>query len=115
MFRDHVTVDAQKDINHGECDALIAIDERMVLDQAFQERRSFVNERIVISGLRTMQSRLERACITNSRGAAVATDQLLVEKKSIGHRDVFRHLASDRYNSSCAFRLSSKASRTLRR
>src|SRR5207248_9992491 len=48
-------------------------------------------------------------------GAAVARDQFFLEKERIGDRDVFRHLASERYSSSRSLRLSRKASSRFRR
>ena len=49
------SVDAQEDVDHGECHALVAIHERVILNEAFEKRRGLVNNRVVVSGLRSMQ------------------------------------------------------------
>src|SRR6185312_6132025 len=51
-----MAVDSQKNIDHGKRDPLVAIDEWMVLNEAFHERCSFVNEGVVVTGLRSMKS-----------------------------------------------------------
>ena len=91
-----MAVDSQKYVNHGEGNTLVAIDERVILNEAFDESGSLMNDRIVVAGLRSMQSRFEGTGVANTGRAAVTFDQLFVEEKRVSGRDVLRHLASDR-------------------
>jgi hypothetical protein len=50
-------VDPQEDIDYGKRDPLVPIDERMVLNEALEERRRLVDERVVVAGLRAVQRR----------------------------------------------------------
>src|SRR6266480_7758583 len=104
--REYVAVDSQEDIDHGESDSFVAVDERMVLNETFQECCGFVDDRVVVTSLRSRQCRFERSGVANARSAAVALNQYFVEEKSVCRRDVLRHLASDRYSSSRSLRLS---------
>src|SRR5207302_8747576 len=52
---DRIAVDSQKDVDHSKRNSLVAIHKGMVLKEAFQERGSLVNERVVVTGLRPMK------------------------------------------------------------
>jgi len=101
-----MAVDSQENIDHGKRYPLVAVDEWMVLNEAFQERCSFVNEGVVVTGLRSMKSGFERADVAYASSAAVTLDQLFVKEERVSGRDVLGHLANDRYNSSRSLRLS---------
>lgn len=101
-----VAVNSEKNIDHGEPDPFVSIHERVVLNQAFQKRGGLMNQSVVIPRLRTMQSRFQRTRIADARRAAVTLDQLLMKEERIRCRDVLRHFAKDRYNSSRSLRLS---------
>src|SRR3982074_148771 len=112
---DSEAIDAQKDVGPRKSNPFVAIHEWMVLHETLQESGGLMNDRVVVAGLWPMQGRFERAGITDSRGTAVALDQLFVEEEGVGQTDILGHLASDRYNSSLSATLSWNASSTLRR
>src|SRR5580704_12403370 len=103
---DRIAIDSQKHIDDGERHPLVTIDERVVLNETFQQRGRLMNERVVVPGLRSIQRGLERARISHARRAAIPLDQLLMEEERISSSEVLRHLANDRYNSSRSFKLS---------
>src|SRR5258708_2617372 len=53
---DRIAIDSQKDIHHSKRDPLVAIYEGMVLNEAFQERGGLMNESVVVTCLRPMES-----------------------------------------------------------
>jgi hypothetical protein len=65
--RDARTVDGEKGISDGKSRALIAVDERMVLREAFPQRGSLLDQVDIISRLGTIQGRFEQ---TRSRTPA---------------------------------------------
>jgi len=50
--RETHAVDREKGVNGGKRSTLVAIDERMILREAFPERRGFLNQVCVVAGLR---------------------------------------------------------------
>ena len=91
---DRIAVDAQEDIYHGKCNSLVAVDEGVILHEAFKERGRLVNDGVVIARPRPMKGGFKRTGVAYAGGSAVAINQLLVEKQRIGGGDVFGHLAS---------------------
>jgi hypothetical protein len=77
------TVDSQKDVDHGKRHPFVAINEGMVLDEAFEQRGSLMDQRVVVAGLRPVQRGFEGARITDPRRAPVALNQLTMEKERI--------------------------------
>ena len=57
---DLVPVDSQENIHDCERNTLVAVYERMVLHQAFEERSRLVNDRVVVARLRASTTRSPR-------------------------------------------------------
>src|SRR5579883_1847064 len=93
---DLLPIDAQEDIHHGKCDALVTINERMLLHQTLHERSSFLNDCCVVPGLRPMERSLERTHVAHPRRTAVTLDQDGMKEECIRGRDVLPHSASER-------------------
>ena len=77
-----IAVDPQEHIGHRKSDSFVAIYERMVLDETLEERRRLMNERVVVTGLRSMKGGLECTGVANAGIAAVALDQDFVKKRA---------------------------------
>lgn len=97
--RDAQAVDREKGIGRGEGDALVAVDEGMVLREAFPKGRRFLDEVGVITGLRAEQGGFEQAEVADASGAAVAFYLVVVDGERFGKREVIGHSASFLYRS----------------
>lgn len=72
-------VQAQEGIRDEKRDALVAVDERVVQEQGFKQRRSHFGNVIVIAGLRPEQRTLEKAPVANALATAESLDQPFVD------------------------------------
>ncbi len=91
-----ITVDTQKNVDDSKGDSFVAVHEGMILNQAFQKSRRFLNDGFVVPRLRAMQTRLQRANISDAGRSAIALDELLMKEECVRSRDVLGHLANER-------------------
>src|ERR1700687_4025049 len=83
----------QEDIGGGESDALVAVEEAVVVCERFHQRRRFFFERVVIAGLRTKNGGLNRTLIADTVETAEQLDQSMLHPVAFRHRQVIGHLA----------------------
>ena len=93
---DSIAIDSEEHVGTRERNSLVAVDERVILDQALKERSGLVNDSVVVAGLGTVEGSFERSDVTNALRSAVTFDQLLMKEQSVCGRDVLGHLANDR-------------------
>ena len=67
---DKIPVQAQKIISDEECDALVAVDEWVIVGQASHNGGGFLNQAIVLANLRSQNGRLQSSQVQNSVCAA---------------------------------------------
>src|ERR1700693_6478891 len=60
------SVDGERGIHRGESRALVAVDERMILRQAFPQRGGFLNQVGVITGLRPVKGGFQKSWISET-------------------------------------------------
>lgn len=70
------------------------------LHKALKEGGGLMDDGIAVGGLRPIQCSPEHSQTTDTVHATVRCDQLFVKEKGVRRRNVLRHLASARYNSS---------------
>jgi hypothetical protein len=85
----------QEDIGGSEGDALVAVEKPMVIAERFHERGRFFFDGVVIAGLRTENSGLNRALIANTVEAAEQFDQSILHAVDFRYRKVVRHLLGE--------------------
>ena len=71
-------VASQEDIGGGESDALIAVEEAVIVAERLHQRSRFFFDGVVIAGLRTENSGLNRGLIANTVDAAKQFDQSML-------------------------------------
>ena len=86
------SVPPQKDVGGSERDALITVDEAMVVAQRLHQSGCFFLEGIVIADLRTKNGGLNRALIADTVETAEYLDQSILHPVDFRHREVIRHL-----------------------
>ena len=64
----------QENIGGGESDTFITVEEPVVFAKRLHQRRSFLFERVVISGLRTKNGGLDRALVADTMETAEHLD-----------------------------------------
>lgn len=111
---DLVSVDAEKHVCGREGHTLVAIYERMIDRQTFEECSGFGDDISVIACLRAKQGGFQRSGIAETGCSAIALNQRRMHSQHIGYGEVIsrRHFASSRYNSSNSPRLCPNASIT---
>src|SRR5713226_7422102 len=72
--RETGAVDGKKSVGHGKGRPLVAVDEGMVLRQAFPERCSLLDQIAIIAGLRAIECCFQQAAIPDAVGTAIAFD-----------------------------------------
>jgi hypothetical protein len=84
----------KEDIGGGECDAFIASDEAeaVVVAERFHQGGCFFFDGIVIPGLRTKNSGLNRAFIADTMYTAKQLDQSMLHPVDFRYRKIIRHL-----------------------
>src|SRR5579863_4284416 len=85
----------QEDIGGGEGDALVAVEEAVVITQRFHQCSRFFFDGIVIAGLRTKNGGLNSARIADTMDTAEHFDQSMLHPVDFRHRKVIRHLLGE--------------------
>ncbi len=67
-------VDGAKSIRGGESCPLVAVDDGMILREAFPECGGFLDQAGVIAGLRPVEGGFQQPLISDALGAAIAFD-----------------------------------------
>src|ERR1035438_4471954 len=91
--------------------ARLTIHERMVLRQTLPKRSRFLNQIVVVTGLRPRQRGFEGATIPNAKGAPEFRDQSRVNGDHLVNVRIIGHWARRRRSSGCRSMNSSTASR----
>jgi hypothetical protein len=89
------TVAPQEDISGCECDALIAVDEAVIVAERIHQRRRFFFDGVVIAGLQTKNGGLNGALIADTMETAEQLDQSMLHPVDFGYRKVVRHLLGE--------------------
>jgi len=89
-------VDGEKRIGRRKGRALVAVNERVILSQAFPKRGGFLDEIDIVAGFRPKQRRLQMPGTPDSRSAAVAGYLIRVHREHFGQGEVVGHFASFR-------------------
>ena len=92
--RDAHAIDREKSIGRGEGDPLIAVDEGMVLREAFPEGRRLLDQVGVIARLGPEKGGFQQARIAHAGGSAVALYLVVVDGEHFGEGEIVRHSAS---------------------
>jgi hypothetical protein len=88
-------VASQKDIGSGESDALIAIEEAVVIAERLHQRGRFFFDGVVLDDLRTKNGGLNGALIADTMEAAGHFDQSMLHSVDFSYRKVNRHLLGE--------------------
>jgi hypothetical protein len=84
------TVVSQEDISGSEGDALVAVDEAMVVGERLHEGCRFLFDTAVIPRLRTKIGGLHSTLIADTISAAQQLDQSMLQSVDFGHRKELR-------------------------
>src|SRR5208282_1448137 len=90
---DGKAVAPQEDIGGGESDALVAIEEAVVVRERLHQRSRFFFEGVVIADLRTKNGGLNRAFIADAMETAEHLNQAMLHSVDFRYRKIIRHLA----------------------
>jgi hypothetical protein len=82
----------QEDIGGGESDALIAVEEAVIVAEGLHQRGRFFFEGVVIADLRTKHGRLNSALIAETMDTAEYLEQSILHTVDFRYRKVIRHL-----------------------
>ena len=85
----------QEDIGGGEGDALIAVEEAVVVSKRLHQRSRFFFDGVVISGLRTKNGGLDSALVADTMETAEHFDQSMLHPVDFRYREVIRHLLGE--------------------
>ena len=88
-------VASQKDISSSERDALIAVEETVVIAERLHQRGRFFFDGVVIAGLRTKNGGLNSALIADTMETAEHFDQSMLHPVDFSYRKVIRHLLGE--------------------
>jgi hypothetical protein len=88
-------VPPQEDIGGSESDALITVEEAMVVAERLHQRGSFFFDGIVIADLRTKNGGLNSALIADTMETAEHLDQSMLHPVDFRYREVIRHLLGE--------------------
>jgi hypothetical protein len=80
---EHAAVDAVEHVHHRERDPLVAVDERVILDQALEQRGGLLDDVAVVAGPGTEQRGLERTEVTDPGRTTELLDEDLVEGEDL--------------------------------
>jgi len=92
FYLDIKAVPAQEDIGCGKSDALIVVEEAVVVAKRLHQRCRFFVEGIVMASLRTKDSGLNSTLIADTMKTAEQLDQAMLHPVDFGYREVIRHL-----------------------
>jgi hypothetical protein len=84
---------AQENIGCGESDALIAVEETMVVSERLHQGGRFFFYGVVIPGLRTEYGGLNSSLVADTMETSEQLDQSMLHPVDFRHREVIRHLA----------------------
>ncbi len=82
----------QEDVGGGEGDALVAVEEAVVVAERLHKRGRFFFDGVVIADLRTKNSGLNSALIADTMETAEQLNQSMLHPVDFRYRKVFRHL-----------------------
>ena len=85
----------QENIGGGESDALIAVEEAVVVAERLHQRGRFFFDGVVIAGLRTKNGGLNSALIADTLATAEHLDQSMLHPVDFRDRKVIRHLLGE--------------------
>ena len=88
-------VASQEDIGGGESDALIAVEEAVVVAERLHQRSRFFFDGVVIAGLRTKNGGLNSALIADTMETAEHLDQSMLHPVDFRYRKIIRHLLGE--------------------
>ena len=88
-------VASQEDIGGGESDALIAVEEAVIVAERLHQRSRFFLDGVVIAGLRTKNGGLNRALVADTMEIAEHLDQSMLHPVDFRYRKIFRHLLGE--------------------
>lgn len=89
------TVASQEDIGGGESDALIAVEEAVIVAKRLHQRSRFFFDGVVIAGLRTKNGGLNSALIADTMETAEHLDQSMLHPVDFRYRKIIRHLLGE--------------------
>jgi hypothetical protein len=72
-------------VRSSECDALVAVEEWVIVGKRFHQRRCFLGDRIVVSDLWAENGGLEEPPIPESMSAAVVVDLLVMDLEDFAY------------------------------
>ncbi len=81
-----MAINAEESVGGGEGGSLVAINEWMVLGKALPQRRRFGDDIGIVACLRTEEGGFEEPKVTYTLGAAVAGDQVVMDRENFGAR-----------------------------
>lgn len=84
-------VHAQEGGSHSDRDSLVAVDERMILRKAFEQRRGLLDDILIVAALWSCQRRLQCRAITQAGRAAKDGEQAFVCGENLLDRRVEGH------------------------
>jgi len=88
-------VASQEDIGGGESDALIAVEEAMVVAERLHQRGRFFLDGVVIADLGAKNGGLNSALIADTRETAEHLDQSMLHPVDFRYREEVRHLLGE--------------------
>lgn len=110
-----VSVDIQKDMTDRKSYPFVAVNKRMVDEQAFHERGGFFDDVRIIAALRPKQRSFNCSEVAHTIGAAIYLDGFGVDGQNFMQSRLIPHFASSRYRLSYCSKLLLKASITCLR
>jgi hypothetical protein len=85
---DREAVHQQERVTGIECDALVAVEEGVIVRERFHQARGFFCQTGVIASLRAEDGGLQGPHISHAMGTAVAFDLSMVNGQDFGYREV---------------------------
>lgn len=92
-----VSVDIQKDMTDRKGYPFVAVNKRMIDEQAFHERGGFFDDVRIIAALRPKQCRFNGSEVAHTIGAAIYFDGFGMDGQNFMQSRVIPHFASSRY------------------
>lgn len=83
-------IDSEERVRCGEADPFVPVEECVVVGQRFHERGGFVNQVIVIAGLRMEHRRFQQAAISEAVDSPKLFDEMPVHFEDFADRQVGR-------------------------
>lgn len=73
-------IQSEEDVGREERDALVSVDEGMIHQERFEQRRRHRGNVVVIAGLRSEEGAFEETAILQSRRSSESLDETLVNR-----------------------------------